>query len=285
MLLWLADTPDETYGIVPELKAEGLTHYFAVPCAFSDGQVNMNSWATASPGGFSEAHLDLLRAIEPAVASVLEIRMLRRAMVDTLQIYLGDEPGRRVADGAIVRGEVSEIEAAILFADLRGFTENAMRLDSETLVRLINEYFACLIPAVDRQRGDVLKLMGDGMLAIFSDAGGDAAQRALAAAREAQDVITDANRRGSEWPDLAAGTALHHGTAAYGNIGAPERLDFTVIGRDVNIAARICGVCRLADAPVLMSDAFRQRLGQPGTEVGTYPLHGIAAPVTVYAPD
>jgi adenylate cyclase len=283
--LVLADTPDEAFGIVPDLKRDGFTHYLCVPLPFSDGANNQLSWATKHPGGFTPAQIAALRALEPALAATLEIRMLRRALVETLQTYLGDEPGRRVADGAIVRGEVGEIEAAILFADLRGFTAHAMTLENGVLVELLNAYFACLIPAVEAHGGDVLKLIGDGMLAIFPDAAGDAPRRALAAAREAQAAMAAANARGSAWPALAAGIALHHGTAAYGNIGSQRRLDFTVIGRDVNIASRICGVCREAGAPVLMSDAFRRRLGAAGEAVGAFALHGIAEPMTLYRPE
>lgn len=282
--LRLAETPDEAYGIVPDLKRDGYTHYLAVPLHFSDGVNNQLSWATKRAGGFSDEDIAVLRAIEPALSAALEIRMLRRAMVETLQTYLGDEPGRRVAQGAIVRGEVSEIKAAILFADLRGFTVSSMSLDSNALVQLLNDYYACLIPAVERQGGDVLKLIGDGVLAIFPDAEGDGPRRALVAACEAQAAIAEANARGSAWPDLAAGIALHHGTAAYGNVGSTRRLDFTVIGRDVNLASRICGICREAGAPVLMSEAFRDRLGLAAEEVGVFALRGIAEAVTLYRP-
>ena len=151
-------------------------------------------------------------------------------------------------------------------------------------MQLLNEYYACLIPAVERQGGDVLKLIGDGMLAIFPDAEGDAPRRALAAARDAQAAIAEANARGSEWPELAAGIALHHGTAAYGNIGSARRLDFTVIGRDVNLASRICGICREAGAPLLMSEAFCERLGLDAEAAGAFTLRGIADAVTLYRP-
>ena len=282
--LRLAETPDDAYGIVPDLKREGYTHYLAVPLRFSDGVNNQLTWSTKRASGFTADDIAVLRGLEPALSAALEIRMLRRAMVETLQTYLGDEPGRRVAHGAIVRGEVSEIEAAILFADLRGFTASSTHLNSDVLVRLLNEYYACLIPAVERQGGDVLKLIGDGMLAIFPDADGDAPQRAYAAACEAQAAIAEANARGSDWPELAAGIALHHGTAAYGNIGSVTRLDFTVIGRDVNLASRICGMCREAGAPVLMSAAFCDRLAREAEEVGAFPLRGIAEPMMLYRP-
>lgn len=165
--LWVADTPDEAFGIVPDLRKDGFTHYICAPIPFSDGEVNTISLATKHPQGFGESHKTVLRALEPAFAAALEIRMLRRAMVETLQIYLGNEPGRRVAQGSIVRGEVARIEAAILFADLRGFTAASMIYDSEVLVGLLNEYYQCLVPAVEKQGGDVLKLIGDGILAIF----------------------------------------------------------------------------------------------------------------------
>lgn len=282
--LWLADTPDDAYGIVPDLKKDGFTHYICVPVLFSDGDFNTISWATKHPAGFTPAQKSVLRALEPAFAAALEIRMLRRAMVESLQTYLGNEPGRRVAQGSIVRGEVTRIEAAILFADLRGFTANSMVYGSEELVGLLNEYYQCVIPAVEKQGGDVLKLIGDGMLAIFPDAEGDAAPRAMQAALEAQAAIAAANARGSEWPELALGIALHHGDAAYGNVGSTRRLDFTVIGRDVNIASRICGVCREAGAPILMSQAFKRRIGGAGRQAGDFAVHGIAEALTLYVP-
>ncbi len=282
--LVLSETPDDAFGIVPDLKADGFVHYLCAPLRFSDGTMNQLSWATKAPGGFTPAQIATLIQLEPALASALEIRMLRRAMVDTLQTYLGDEPGRRVADGDIVRGQVSEIEAAILFADLRGFTANSMLLDNPILVQWLNAYYACIVPAVEQHGGDVLKLIGDGILAIFPEREGGAPQRALAAARDAQAAIALANGQGLDWPALNVGIALHAGTAAYGNVGSLRRLDFTVIGRDVNLASRISTICRDTGEPILMSRRFRDRLGREAYRLGPYTLPGIPDRVMVYRP-
>lgn len=282
--LLLEETADDAFGIVPDLKADGYVHYLCAPLRFSDGTLNHLSFATKAPGGFRPDHIATLLQMEPALASALEIRMLRRAMVDTLQTYLGDEPGRRVAQGDIVRGQVSEIEAAILFADLRGFTANSMQLGNTTLVQWLNAYYACIVPAVEQHGGDVLKLIGDGVLAIFPEREGDAPQRALAAARDAQAAIALANGQGLDWPRLNVGIALHAGTAAYGNVGSLQRLDFTVIGRDVNLASRISAVCRDTGEPILMSKRFRDRLGREAYRLGPYALPGVPDRVNVYRP-
>ena len=230
---------------MPELKAGGYRHYLTVPIRFSSGTENGITFATRSPDGFGEQALEVLRAVLPTFAMVTELRAVSKRLDDVLRIYVGDEPHRAILSGAILRGQVSRIRSAILFADMRGYTRTSSSLTPEGAVELLNDYFDCLVPPIEDEGGEVLKYLGDGLLAIFRDRGDDtggAPQSALTAAINALQRVRAANEQGRFPVPVAVGIALHHGDAAYGNVGSGQRLDFTVIGRDVNLASRIADV-------------------------------------------
>ena len=166
-------------------------------------------------------------------------------------------------------------------------------LDAVSAVAVFNAFFDCIVPAIERRQGEVLKYIGDGLLAIFRDstsggedaAGGEeAADRALAAAIEALDVLQKRNQSHPAEPPIEAGMALHFGEAAYGNVGSGIRLDFTVIGKDVALASRIGGVNRTLSQPVLMSSAFVERLHGPSERVGAFSARGFKDPIDVFRP-
>jgi adenylate cyclase len=185
LLLDLDTTPDDRFGIVPDLKQEGYRQYLAVPIFFSNGSVNGITLATRTAGGFDARALAILRFIVPTLAAVMEIRSTSLRLDNVLRIYVGDEPHRAILAGTIRRGEVSRIRSAILFADMRGYTSLTSALTPEAAVELLNEYFDCLVPPIEAEGGEVLKYLGDGLLAIFRDRGDDtgaAAQAALTSA-------------------------------------------------------------------------------------------------------
>jgi adenylate cyclase len=287
LLLDLAETPDERFNIVPDLKAEGYRHYLCVPIFFSNGTENGITFATRAAEGFGSWGFAVLRRIMPALAAGMEIRAVNRRLADVLRIYVGDEPHRAILSGTIRRGEVSRIRSAILFADMRNYAGISSHLTPEGAVELLNAYFDCIVPPVEAEGGEILKYMGDGLLAIFRDVGDDtggAAYSALTAALQAVARVETANGERRFPSPVAVGIALHHGEAAYGNVGAGERLDFTVIGRDVNLASRIAGFNKTLGEPILMSQAFAEHLWNSPDPLGAFAIDGFDEETTLYRP-
>nr|WP_245410937.1 adenylate/guanylate cyclase domain-containing protein [Microvirga flavescens] len=287
LLLDLQETPDDRFPIIPELKADGYRHYLTIPFKFINGTHNAISFATRAEDGFSEQALKALRLLVPTFSLVTELRATASRLDDVLRIYVGDEPHREILSGAILRGQVTRIRSAILFADMRGYTRLSSTLTPEAAVELLNNYFDCLVPPIEEEGGEVLKYLGDGLLAIFRDKGDDtggAAQSALAAATNALRRVQTANSEGRFPEPLGVGVALHHGEAAYGNVGSGQRLDFTVIGRDVNLANRIAKLNKALDEPLLMSKAFADHLWGNPHRVGTFEVEGFEETLEVFKP-
>ncbi len=287
LLLDLANTPDERFGVVPELKEAGYAHYLCIPLHFTNGSENGVTFATCEKDGFDERALRILRFVMPTFAAVLEMRSVNLRLDNVLRIYVGDEPHRAILAGTIRRGQVSRIRSSILFADMRSYTRTTATLSPEAAVELLNAFFDCLVPPVEAEGGEVLKYMGDGLLAIFRERGDDTggeAQSALTAAAHALARVEAANQEGRFPVPIAAGIALHHGEAAYGNVGSGVRLDFTVIGRDVNLASRLAELNKTLGEPLLMSDSFAQRLWGDPESLGSHVLDGFPETVRVYRP-
>ena len=281
-----AVAPDR-YAILAELRAEGYRHYLTIPLFFSNGTRNGLSMATRAPAGFDADAVALLRFLMPTISAVTEMRGLNARLDNVLKIYVGDGPHREILSGAIRRGQVLRIRSAILFADMRGYTRLSAVLAPEAAVELLNAYFDCLVPPIEAEGGEVLKYMGDGVLAIFRESGDDlggAAQSALTAAEQALARIDEANRAGRFATPIAAGIALHHGEAAYGNVGSGSRLDFTVIGRDVNLASRIAKLNKTLGEPLLMSRPFVEYLWGDPEPLGEHVVEGFEERIGVYRP-
>src|SRR5262249_51187854 len=212
------------YAIYADLRKAGLTDYFAIGVPFSDGSRKALTLATKRTGGFTADEIATFTALVPAFAMNLEIQALRRTAETLLEIYVGRQAGKRVLDGAIRRGMGETISAVVWVCDLRGFTSLSEKLPRERLIDLLNAYFGVMCKAVEQQQGEVLKFVGDALLAIFPIGGGDAApacHRALAAAHTALAAIDDLNveRVKRSEPLIAYGIALHVGDVIYGNIG------------------------------------------------------------------
>lgn len=280
--------PDE-FPILAELRTEGITDYLGLPLPFSDGSWKAMTYATQRPVGFPDDQVELLRSVGPTLARILEIQTLRRTSLTLLETYVGPVAGQRVLEGAIKRGMHENIHAVIWMCDMRGFTELSERLSAQALVAHINDYFGIMSDAVSEHGGEVLKFIGDAMLAIFPRTGADsetAPARALKAARKAEQAAASANgereRRGA--PAIRYGIALHVGEVLYGNIGGAGRLDFTVIGRAVNVATRIEALCKTTGRQILMSAEFAEICGEPVELLGTFALKGVEAGQRVYVP-
>jgi adenylate cyclase len=285
---WLPDMPDDAYDIVAPLKAAGYTHHIAVPVVLPNGMRNGFTFATRARSGFSEQDIAVLRSILPTLAALQEILALRRVMREVMRMYVGNEPHLRILSGDVRRGEVLRIRAAILFADMRDFTGLTSNLPEEAATALVNEYYDCIVPPIEDRGGEVLKFMGDGILAIFrAGESGDieACMRAFGAARAAQLRVADRNEKRDGAPRFDVGIALHFGNAAYGNVGSGERLDYTVIGRDVNLASRIADLCGKLGECLLLSEPFQSRLSEHELRsLGTFPLKGVDQPQAIFAP-
>jgi adenylate cyclase len=287
--LWLPNTADATYAIVADLKRAGIGHYLCIPVLFTTGrQRNGITFATLAPDRFSAEQIAFLAAIVPALGAVLEVRAAHRMLDEVLHTYVGGDPHRRILAGDVHRGAVTRIRSAILFSDMRGFTELTMRHGEEEVADVLNRYFDCIVPPIEARGGEVLKFIGDGILAIFQehDDGdrGAACDAALAAARAGLAALADSNRHKSVAGPLAAGIALHRGEAAYGNVGSGQRLDFTVIGRDVNIANRLTRLNGPLAQPILMSEAFAACQNGAISPIGRHPLPGLDADMALYVP-
>ena len=287
LILDLSETPDDAYAVIPDLKAGGYTHYVVAPLFFTNGTKNGITFATRAPEGFGNDDIAILRFVMPALAAVVEMRVLNKQLDHVLRLYVGDEPHRAILAGDIRRGQVTRIRSAILFADMRDYTRTSADMTPEEVVGLLNVFFDCLVPPIEREGGEVLKYLGDGLLAIFRESGDDlggAAKGALTAAQHALAALDEANALHQFPVPVAAGIALHHGEAAYGNVGSGSRLDFTVIGRDVNLASRLAQLNRILGEPLLMSKPFVDFLWGDPIALGEHRLDGFDEPMAVFRP-
>ncbi|MGE5200432.1 MAG: adenylate/guanylate cyclase domain-containing protein [Acidobacteriota bacterium] len=274
------------FPLLAELKAEGVTDYLATPLIFTDGAVHAATWTTRQPQGFKADEVDAIEALVPPLTRVAEVRALRRIARNLLDTYVGPHAGARILSGQIRRGDAETIRAAIWLSDMRGFTTLADTLPPRFLIDLLNRYFDCQVPAILRHGGEVLKFIGDGLLAIFPLAGAAAPEvcgRALAAAVEARDAIAAlAGAAEGEIGRVRFGVALHLGEVLYGNIGGGNRLDFTCIGPAVNLAARIEALAGRLGRTVLASGDFARHCGGDLVSVGAFTLPGFRAAQTIF---
>jgi adenylate cyclase len=276
------------FPMLDELRSEGATDYVAFPLGFTDNTVHVASWATQQPGGFTPRQFADLESVVAPLTRVAEIRALRRTATNLLNTYVGRQAGERILAGKIRRGFVEEIRAVIWLSDMRGFTALTERLPPQQLVDLLNRYFDCQVPAILDHDGEVLKFMGDGLLAIFPLTGGrdagEVCRRALAAARQARTGIEGlgAPAGAGSGDAIRFGLALHAGQVSYGNIGGGNRLDFTCIGPAVNLAARLEKVAAQLGQTIVGSAEFAAHLPEDFTRLGECSVAGFAAPQAVF---
>jgi adenylate cyclase len=286
------------YPILKDLAAGGATDYFAQVVGFgpngdpSYGTGIGYSFATDLPDGFRDDDLFLLRAVLPALSLAMMTHGGHMIASGLLKAYLGDDAGRRVHAGAVERGSVESVRAVIWYADIRGFTAIADTTPGLTVIELINAIFETLTASLRPRGGQVLKFLGDGMLAIFPfvDATRDEiCAQAIDAAAEAMHGLDTlrAERQKAGKPVAAVDLALHLGEVLYGNVGAVDRLDFTVIGPAVNEVARIETLCEPLGREVLISAELASVIGEsrPLEPLGEHELRGVREPRKIYALD
>jgi adenylate cyclase len=274
------------FPILHDLKAEGATDYFALPVRSSFGTNYMVTYVTDRTGGFSEKEISDLTRVSERLSLLADLRNQRRIASNILAAYLGSKTGSKVLAGQIRRGTGEEITAVLWSSDLRGFTERSDRYSGEQVITLLNGLFDAQAKAIADHGGEILKFIGDGLLSIFPIESPDlisaAAKNALAAAIQAVEAAKALASDGE--PELEIIVALHIGTAIYGNIGAADRLDFTVIGPAVNLVSRIEAVGKALNVPIIVSDDFARSYGKPLHPLGRHVLRGLATPHELYAP-
>ena len=277
------------FPLIDELKEQGGTDYVCMPLEFTSGERTAISFASDHPDGFSSADLKQLYDLLPVLARLIERETLRSTTENLLDTYVGSHAGDRILRGQIQRGNAESIYAAIWYGDLRGFTAMSETLSRDAMIEVLNAYFETMATAVQSHGGQVLKFIGDAMLAIFpldESQKPEVCGRALDAAQDAVAGMTmlNARRVAVGAPALDYGLALHIGEVTYGNIGALDRLDFTVIGPAVNLAHRIEQLCKVLDRRPLLSSSFAEVSGRPSELVGRYDLRGLTGEREVYAP-
>ena len=271
-----------------DMRAEEVTDYIALPLQFTDGSVHASSWTTKRPGGFTDGQLSALRSLMPPLTRMIEIVNLSRKAAILLDTYVGNRAGERILGGQIRRGHTETMHAAIWLSDMRGFTALSDRLPPETMVDILNHYFDCQVPAIRARGGEVLKFMGDGLLAVFpiAEQDGDAAQvcgRVLEAARESRAQVEAMRYEIGETVErFRFGVALHVGKILYGNIGGGNRLDFTCIGPAVNLAARLEKIAGRLHRTVVASAEFVAVCEGGWADLGEFPISGFSKAERVY---
>ncbi|HIP78878.1 MAG TPA: adenylate/guanylate cyclase domain-containing protein [Kiloniellaceae bacterium] len=263
------------HNVLYGLKARGATDYFGLPLIYSSGMTASLVFTTDAADGFSDHDIERFTEIASVMAPVAEVFSTRRIALAVAEAYLGPRTGRRVLDGQITRGDIEKINAAILVSDIRDWSGLSNRLPAEEALALANSYFEIVAQAVEVNGGEILKLIGDGVLAIFpSDESEPSAEAACRSAVSAARQSLQAARSAGEAFSLRFGTGLHFGEVLYGNIGSKTRIDFTVLGQAVNIASRIEGLCSRLGESILFSEAFAERLTEPSTVVADEALKG-----------
>lgn len=280
------------FPILDELKAEGATDYVAMALPFADGSRHFISWATDAPGGFKSRQLQRLYDLMPLLSLRLELDHARGATKTLLTTYLGNDAARRIIGGRIRRGQAERINAILLFADLRGFTALADTLPPDDVVRLLSEYYECVAAPVAAFGGDIVKMMGDGILAIFPIPEDVPKARvehiacgAVAATKRAKaclEGLPPERLPQGAWP-LRAGFALHAGPITFGNVGSLNRLDYTIVGPAVNEVHRVEQLTKVLGHSVLVTEPFaRIRCSVSLTSLGFHALRGVREPKELF---
>ena len=284
------DAPDAVldFPILAELKAEGITEYVAVPLELSTGRRVAITLSTDRAGGFRDDELAALATLGPYLAPLLEIQIARQITSNVLAAYLGQQIGERVLAGDILRGRGETIRAIVWLCDLRGFTRLSDHLPGPHVIAILNAYFERVVRELHSRKGEVLKFMGDGLLAIFAVADAafapEAATRALAAAEAAIAAVDalagDPVLEGEPAPRMCV--SIHFGDVFYGNIGASDRLDFTTIGPAVNLLARLDQLSKTLQRRILVTGEFADVCSRPLQSLGSHVLRGLSEPHEIF---
>lgn len=282
--------PNDAHPLLIDLRDDGLSDYLALPMVGRGDRVSPMFLATDRVGGFTDEDIEKFVALTRFLNPVVQTIAQRGLSVAVLETYLGARTGRRVLEGLIKRGDGETIDAALWYSDLRDFTALTERLDAETLIATLNAYFEFVHDAVASYDGEILRFIGDAMLIVFP-AGGrggreEACRRALSAARDALTRLDAFNieMAANALPRIKFGVGLHVGRVSYGNVGAPARLDFTVMGPAVNRTARLESLTKQVEEPLLVSTEFKDLSGCDARALGAFDVKGVGEKLEIHAP-
>jgi adenylate cyclase len=275
------------HAIYDEMRVKGLTDYAAWPLYHTLGKRHLVTFATDRPGGFDAAHIAGLLKLLPVLALVSEIRIKNRLARTLLETYVGSHASELILAGATRRGSGTTVRAAIMICDLRDFTGISDNWPRDDVIDLLNGYFDAMSEPIVRRGGEILKFIGDGLLAIFPLSQPSACANLLHAVTEARQAMIALNERNGETgrAPLNYGIGIHVGDVMYGNIGSQSRLDFTVIGPAVNMASRLETLTKQLGRPVLLSRAFADlvRSDFELEHVGEHQVRGFSDPIELFA--
>lgn len=275
------------YPLFAELRAEGMTDYIAWPLQHTLEKRHIVTFASDAADGFSAADVRILRDILPILALVSEVRIKNILARTLLQTYVGPHASEEILAGATTRGSGVTLHAAILICDLRDFTAISNLWPRDDVIELLNGYFDALCEPIERHGGEILKFMGDGLLAVFPLSQPDACKNLLLAIRQSELAMIELNTRNEALgrPVLRYGMGVHVGDVMYGNIGSKKRLDFTAIGPAVNVASRLETLTKTLHRPVLLSRDFVEIAGclDEVDGLGPHAIRGMEEPVDVFA--
>lgn len=277
------------FPILDDLQEEGITDYAIFPVPFRCGDRQALSIATDSNAGFTNENLGLVNSVLTAASLQFEVLVLDQMVHTMLDTYVGPSAGKQVLSGEIARGTGKRISAVLWYADLRQFTQLSEHLRSEALISLLNDYFECIVGPVEEGGGEVLKFIGDAVLAVFplpkrAVAADVVCEVALAAAENAVENVLSlsASRQAAGDPPIDFGVALHVGDVVFGNVGSEHRLDFTVIGRDVNLVSRLQDLSARLTQTLILSDEFVSHSRREFVDLGSHALKGITTEQRAY---
>jgi adenylate cyclase len=275
------------HAVYDEMRAQGLTDYVAWPLYHTLGKRHIVTFATDRPGGFDDAQIASLKSLLPALALVSEIRVKNRLARTLLETYVGTHAGELILAGATSRGSGTTVRAAIMICDLREFTRISDNWPRDDVIDLLNDYFDAMSEPIARHGGEILKFIGDGLLAIFPLSQPSACANLLHAVSEARQamIALNENSRGTGRAPMNYGIGVHVGDVMYGNIGSRTRLDFTVIGPAVNMASRLETLTKQLGRTVLLSRAFADHVAAEFDleHVGEHPVRGFSEPIELFA--
>jgi adenylate cyclase len=275
------------HAVYDEMRAKGLTDYVAWPLYHTLGKRHLVTFATDRAGGFDDAHIAELKRLLPVLALVSEIRIKNRLARTLLETYVGSHAGELILAGATRRGTGTTVRAAIMICDLREFTKISDNWPRDDVIDLLNDYFDAMSEPIARHGGEILKFIGDGLLAIFPLSQPDACAKLLHAVIEARQAMAALNERnnGTGRAPLNYGIGVHVGDVMYGNIGSTSRLDFTVIGPAVNMASRLEALTKQLGKTVLLSRAFAELVEREFEleHVGKHEVRGFSEAIELFA--
>ena len=283
----LEGAPGRKHALYDDMRAQGLTDYMAWPLLHTLGKRHVVTFATDRAGGFDDAHVASLKKVLPVLALVSEIRMKNRLARTLLETYVGTHAGEMILAGATRRGSGTTVRAAIMICDLRDFTRISDSWPRDDVIDLLNDYFDAMSEPIARHGGEILKFIGDGLLAIFPLSDPKACANllhAVAEARQAMAALSEKNSMMGRAP-MNYGIGVHVGDVMYGNIGSRTRLDFTVIGPAVNMASRLEALTKQLGKKVLLSRAFADLVERDFAleHVGEHAVRGFSEPIELFA--